>query len=137
MHNRLRMITAMFLAKHLLIDWRMGERHFMRHLVDGDLANNNGGWQWCASTGTDAAPYFRIFNPWTQGRRFDPDGEFIRRHVPELRDVQPRDLHDPERLKRLSRKTLDYPFPLVDHREARERAIRTFKAVFGRGGPAS
>jgi deoxyribodipyrimidine photo-lyase len=134
MHNRLRMITAMFLVKHLLIDWRMGERHFMRNLVDGDLANNNGGWQWCASTGTDAAPYFRIFNPWTQGRRFDPDGDFIRRHVPELRHVSARDLHDPQRLGRLSRETLDYPHPLVDHRAARERAIRTFKGALGRSG---
>ncbi len=137
MHNRLRMITAMFLAKHLLIDWRMGERYFMRRLVDGDLANNNGGWQWCASTGTDAAPYFRIFNPWTQGRRFDPDGDFIRRHVAELRHVPARDLHDPERLRKLSRTTLDYPFPLVEHRAARERAIRIFGAVLGRGRPRS
>jgi deoxyribodipyrimidine photo-lyase len=132
MHNRLRMITAMFLAKHLLIDWRMGEQYFMRKLVDGDLANNNGGWQWCASTGTDAAPYFRVFNPWTQGRRFDPDGEFIRSHVPELRHLRARDMHDPERLQKLPRTTLDYPFPLVEHRKARERAIRTFGAVFGR-----
>jgi deoxyribodipyrimidine photo-lyase len=135
MHNRLRMITAMFLAKHLLIDWRMGERYFMRNLVDGDLANNNGGWQWSASTGTDAAPYFRIFNPWTQSRRFDPNGDFIRRYVPELRHARTRDLHDQESMKKLPRTTLDYPLPMVEHRTARERAIRTFKAAFGRRRP--
>ena len=84
MHNRLRMLTAMFLTKHLLIDWRQGERHFMDLLVDGDFAANNGGWQWSASTGTDAAPYFRIFNPVTQAKKFDPDGAFVRRWVPEL-----------------------------------------------------
>ena len=84
MHNRLRMLTAMFLTKHLLIDWRLGERHFMDLLVDGDFAANNGGWQWSASTGTDAAPYFRIFNPVTQAKKFDPDGAFVRRWVPEL-----------------------------------------------------
>lgn len=87
MHNRLRMITASFLVKDLLIDWREGERYFMSQLIDGDLAANNGGWQWAASTGTDAAPYFRIFNPITQGEKFDREGEFIRRWLPELRDV--------------------------------------------------
>jgi deoxyribodipyrimidine photo-lyase len=133
MHNRLRMITAMFLTKHLLIDWRLGERYFMQRLVDGDLANNNGGWQWSASTGTDAAPYFRIFNPWTQSRRFDPTGDFIRRYVPELRRVQAADLHDPDRMAKLPRTTLDYPLPIVEHRAARDRAIRTFKIALGRG----
>ncbi len=87
MHNRLRMITASFLVKDLLIDWREGERYFMSQLIDGDLAANNGGWQWAASTGTDAAPYFRIFNPTTQGEKFDREGEFIRQWLPELRDV--------------------------------------------------
>jgi len=135
MHNRLRMIAAMFLTKHLLIDWRLGERYFMQHLVDGDLANNNGGWQWSASTGTDAAPYFRIFNPWTQSRRFDPKGDFVRRYVPELRHVPAADLHNPDRMKRLPRTTLDYPLPVVEHRAARERAIRTFKVSLGRGRP--
>ena len=84
MHNRLRMITASFLVKDLHIDWRRGERYFMSQLIDGEFASNNGGWQWAASTGTDAAPYFRVFNPTTQGKRFDPEGHFIRQYVPEL-----------------------------------------------------
>ncbi len=131
MHNRLRMVTAMFLTKDLLIDWRRGERHFMRHLIDGDLANNNGGWQWSASTGTDAAPYFRIFNPWTQGRRYDPEGEFIHAWVPELREVEPARLHDPEKLAELDLKRLGYPEPLVDHRSARMRAVAAFEKAKG------
>jgi deoxyribodipyrimidine photo-lyase len=110
MHNRLRMVTAMFLTKHLLIDWREGERHFMQHLRDGDFPSNNGGWQWSASTGTDAAPYFRIFNPESQAKKFDPKSEFIRAFVPELSDGN-----------------ADYPPPIVDHREARERALDFFK----------
>jgi deoxyribodipyrimidine photo-lyase len=135
MHNRLRMITAMFLTKHLLIDWRAGERHFMRSLVDGDLANNNGGWQWSASTGTDAAPYFRIFNPWTQGRRFDPEGRFIRRYLPELRDVPSESLHDPGRLREARSAGIDYPPPIVEHAAARQRALAAFAAVRGKGRP--
>lgn len=131
MHNRLRMIVATYLAKDLLIDWRRGEQHFMRHLVDGDLASNNGGWQWAASTGTDAVPYFRIFNPYTQARKFDPDGEFIREWVPELRDVAMRALHDPAGLTE-QRAALDYPAPLCDHTAARQRAIEVFKAVLRR-----
>jgi deoxyribodipyrimidine photo-lyase len=129
MHNRLRMITAMFLTKHLLVDWRWGERHFMRSLVDGDLANNNGGWQWSASTGTDAAPYFRIFNPWTQSRRFDPEGRFIHRFVPELRHVPSGALHAAGRLADARRGGVDYPPPIVEHAEARARALRAFEAV--------
>jgi deoxyribodipyrimidine photo-lyase len=125
MHNRLRMITAMFLSKHLLLDWRLGERHFMEQLVDGDFAANNGGWQWSASTGTDAAPYFRIFNPQTQAKRFDPDGDFIRRWVPELRNADAKALHHPDKYE-LPR---GYPRPIVDHKEARERALETFKAA--------
>lgn len=97
MHNRLRMISASFLVKDLLIDWRLGERYFMSQLLDGDLAANNGGWQWAASTGTDAAPYFRIFNPTTQGERFDKDGTFIRRWLPELASVPDSDIHQPWR----------------------------------------
>lgn len=128
MHNRLRMLSAMFLTKHLLIDWRQGERHFMRHLVDGDLANNNGGWQWSASTGTDAAPYFRIFNPWTQGKRYDGDGEYIKEWVPELADVPSAALHDPEKLRRaLDEAGVDYPEPRVEHASARQRALETFQ----------
>lgn len=127
MHNRLRMIVAMFLTKDLLIDWRWGERHFMRHLVDGDLASNNGGWQWSASTGTDAAPYFRIFNPYLQGRKFDPDGAFIRRFVPELHELEARAIHDPQMLSRADRASRDYPAPICDHKLARQRALEAFK----------
>ncbi len=95
MHNRARMVVASFLTKDLGIDWRRGERFFLQRLVDGDPASNNGGWQWAASTGTDAQPYFRIFNPVTQGERFDPDGAYVRRFVPELRDVEPRFVQRP------------------------------------------
>lgn len=131
MHNRLRMITAQFLSKNLLVDWREGERHFMRHLVDGDLASNNGGWQWSASTGTDAAPYFRVFNPVRQSERFDPDGEFLRRHLPELEDLDTKALHDPSRLTPLERAGLGYPEPIVDLKRSRQRAIDAFQAVKG------
>lgn len=122
MHNRLRMISAMFLTKHLLIDWRWGEAHFMRELVDGDFASNNGGWQWSASTGTDAAPYFRIFNPITQAKRFDGAGEFIHAWVPELRGLTGKALLEPWNVA-----GHDYPTPIVDHRFARERALAAFK----------
>lgn len=131
MHNRLRMIAAMFLTKDLLVDWRRGERHFMRHLVDGDLASNNGGWQWSASTGTDAAPYFRIFNPVSQSRKFDPRGEFIRAWLPELEGVDGPAIHDPSQLPADRRRALDYPDPVVDHRTARRRAIDAFKNLGG------
>lgn len=122
MHNRLRMITAMFLSKHLLIDWRKGEQWFMRHLVDGDFAANNGGWQWSASTGTDAVPYFRVFNPVAQSRRFDPGGDFIRRFLPELADLDDKAIHDPGLLRPDT-----YPTPIVDLKFGRERAIAAFK----------
>ena len=118
------MIAASFLTKDLLIDWRAGEAHFMRHLVDGDVASNNGGWQWCASTGTDPQPYFRIFNPVSQGRRFDPDGAYVRRWVPELADVATAAIHEP----RLGSDT-DYPPPIVDHAEARVRALEAYEAA--------
>lgn len=131
MHNRLRMIAAMFLSKDLFLDWRLGERHFSRHLIDTDLANNNGGWQWSASTGVDAAPYFRIFNPFSQSRKCDPDGSFIRRYVPELRDLDAPEIHDPSALPALARTTLDYPHPIVDHARARQHAIEAFKAIKG------
>ncbi len=126
MHNRLRMIVAMFLTKDLLIDWREGERHFMRHLIDGDFASNNGGWQWAASTGVDAAPYFRIFNPFTQSRKCDPEGVFIRRWVPELADLDDKAIHEPHDAD-LPAADLDYPAPIVEHASARERAIEAFK----------
>ncbi len=127
MHNRVRMIVAMFLTKDLLIDWRWGERHFMRHLVDGDLASNNGGWQWSASTGTDAAPYFRIFNPYTQGRRFDSDGQYIRKFVPELKNVKAPAIHAPHSDSTLA--GLDYPQPIVDHKSARKLALNRYAVL--------
>ena len=127
MHNRVRMIVAMFLSKDLLIDWRWGERHFMRHLVDGDLASNNGGWQWSSSTGTDAAPYFRIFNPYTQSRRFDPDGQYIRRFLPELANVKGSAIHEPHSDSRLA--GVDYPQPIVDHASARKLALQRYSTL--------
>ncbi|WP_163650626.1 deoxyribodipyrimidine photo-lyase [Modicisalibacter sp. 'Wilcox'] len=126
MHNRLRMVTAMFLTKHLLIDWRRGEAFFLRHLVDGEFAANNGGWQWAASTGTDAAPYFRIFNPTTQSRRFDPDGRFLAEYLPELAELPAKARHAPPRD---APGAADYPPPIVDHKAARERALAAFKAL--------
>lgn len=126
MHNRARMIVASFLTKDLLIYWREGETYFMRHLIDGDPAANNGGWQWSAGTGTDAQPYFRIFNPVSQSQKFDPDGHFIRHWVPELRDVPGQFIHAPW-LMPLPPK--GYPKPIVDHAFARERTLAAFKAV--------
>ncbi|MCX5978822.1 MAG: deoxyribodipyrimidine photo-lyase [Chloroflexi bacterium] len=134
MHNRARMITASFLTKDLLIDWREGEAHFLRHLVDGDIAANNGGWQWCAGSGTDAQPYFRIFNPVTQAGNFDPDGEYVRRWVPELAALQTPAIHAPW----AHPKALDaagirlgeqYPEPIVDHAEARQRTLAAYSAA--------
>ena len=125
MHNRLRMIVAMFLCKNLLIDWRIGERFFMHHLIDGDLAANNGGWQWSASTGTDAAPYFRLFNPLSQSRRFDPDGRFIRHWLPELAHLSPKEIHAPA-LDGLFG-TPGYPQPIVDLASSRERVLAAFR----------
>lgn len=141
MHNRARMITASFLVKDLLIDWRWGEHHFMRHLLDGDVASNNGGWQWAAGTGTDAAPYFRIFNPVNQGQRHDPSGDYIRRWLPELAALPTRWIHQPwampERERRLAgfRLGQDYPAPIVDHRAARERTLAAYKAARERTTP--
>ncbi|NIF37303.1 deoxyribodipyrimidine photo-lyase [Enterobacter sp. Tr-810] len=129
MHNRLRMITASFLVKDLLIDWRIGERYFISQLIDGDLAANNGGWQWAASTGTDAAPYFRIFNPTTQGQKFDPDGEFIRHWLPELADVPLKALHEPWVWADKQGVTLDYPRPIVDHKQARVATLAAYEAA--------
>ncbi|WP_111413361.1 deoxyribodipyrimidine photo-lyase [Billgrantia lactosivorans] len=126
MHNRLRMIAAMFLSKHLLIDWRRGEAYFLRRLVDGEFCANNGGWQWAASTGTDAAPYFRIFNPTTQSRRFDAEGRFIAEYVPELAALPPRDRHAPSDTQRAAS---GYPAPIVEHKTARLRALDAFKAL--------
>jgi deoxyribodipyrimidine photo-lyase len=135
MHNRARMIAASFLAKDLLVDWRRGESHFMTHLVDGDVASNNGGWQWTAGTGTDAAPYFRVFNPVSQGRRFDPDGVYVRRWVPELAGIPDAYVHEPWTAPAEVQAAAgcvigcDYPAPIVDHAFARERALAAYAAV--------
>ncbi len=129
MHNRLRMVTAQFLTKHLLVDWRWGERFFAQHLVDYDFASNNGGWQWSSSTGTDAAPYFRVFNPISQSEKFDSDGVFIRKWVPELAELRGKDLHDPSRIAPLLRSDLDYPELIVEQKFGRQRAIDAFKTA--------
>ncbi len=135
MHNRVRMIVASFLTKDLLIDWRRGERHFMETLVDGDLAANNGGWQWAASTGTDAQPYFRIFNPVSQGQKFDPTGAYVKKYVPELASVPEKWIHEPWNLPLEYRKPFrcvlgtDYPYPVVDHARQREKALALFKKI--------
>lgn len=133
MHNRLRMVTASFLTKDLLIDWRYGERYFQKMLVDYDAANNIGGWQWAASTGTDAVPYFRIFNPTKQSEKFDPSGAFIRKYVKELADVPKEFIHQPEKMSLQEQKMYrvvlgkDYPFPIVEHLVQRKRAIQLFE----------
>lgn len=124
MHNRCRMIVASFLVKDLICDWRWGEAAFMARLVDGDLAANNGGWQWSASTGTDAAPYFRIFNPITQATRFDPEGAFVRAFVHELAQVNGRAIFEPAR-----HGVRGYPAPIVEHTLARARALEAFAAA--------
>ncbi|QSI76784.1 cryptochrome/photolyase family protein [Niveibacterium microcysteis] len=135
MHNRLRMVVASFLTKDLGIHWLRGERYFAEKLNDYDLAANNGGWQWAASTGCDAQPWFRIFNPVTQSERFDPDGRFIRRYLPELADVPTRWIHAPWLMSPLEQAAhacvigRDYPPPLVDHAQARERTLQRFKLV--------
>ena len=126
-HNRIRMLAASFLVKDLHVEWRHGARHFMRWLVDGDLASNQHGWQWTAGCGTDAAPYFRIFNPTVQGKRFDPHGDYVRRYVPELRHVDATSIHEPW--------TLDggpprgYPTPIVDHGAERRESLRRFEML--------
>ncbi len=126
MHNRLRMVVAMFLTKNLLIDWREGERFFMRHLIDGDLAANNGGWQWSSSTGTDSAPYFRIFNPLSQSEKFDSEGVFIKHWLPQLAGLNKKDVHNPASLGGLFG-VADYPKPIVDLSSSRQRALTAFK----------
>jgi deoxyribodipyrimidine photo-lyase len=133
MHNRVRMIVASFLTKDLLIDWRAGYDWFRRKLVDHETGNDNGGWQWAASTGTDAQPYFRIFNPMTQGERYDPDAEYIAEHVPELRGVPADAIHSWHELDPGTRRmhAPDYSDPIVDHSERREAAIAMFEAARG------
>src|ERR1700722_11013571 len=123
MHNRVRMIVAMFLTKDLHLHWKKGEQYFMRKLVDGDIAANNGGWQWCAGTGADAAPYFRIQNPWSQSKSYDPTGKYIKRWVPELRDVDPLRFTRPP----TDRLAKDYPKPMVDHATERLETLKRFE----------
>lgn len=138
MHNRARMITASFLVKDLLIDWRWGERFFAQHLLDGDPAANNGGWQWTAGVGTDAAPYFRMFNPVSQGAQCDPDGVFIRRWLPELAQAPAAFRHAPWRMPAAVQAAAgcaigrDYPAPIVDHGWARARVLAVFGSARGR-----
>jgi deoxyribodipyrimidine photo-lyase len=131
MHNRVRMIVGSFLVKNLLQHWRTGEAWFWDTLVDADLANNSAGWQWVAGSGADAAPYFRIFNPVTQGRKFDPDGAYVRRFVPELASLGPGDIHAPWEARTGSGRSLDYPDPIVDLKASRERALAAFRSISG------
>ena len=125
MHNRLRMISAMYLTKNCFINWREGEAFFLEHLIDGDFASNNGGWQWAASTGTDAAPYFRIMNPIRQSERFDPEGKFIKEYCPELSHLSKKIIHDPTSLSPV--KINNYPQRKVDLKSSRLNAISVFK----------
>lgn len=129
MHNRLRMVTAAFLTKLLLVDWRKGEAFFMQHLIDGDYASNNGGWQWASSTGADAAPYFRIFSPERQSQRFDPDGIFIKKLLPELSTLDKKSIHTPSSQQRSQ---CQYPEPIVDYKWARGRAMDVFAAAMSK-----
>ncbi len=138
MHNRLRMIVASFLTKHLLIDYQAGERYFEQHLADADLAANTGGWQWSASVGTDAAPYFRVFNPTLQGQTYDPDGAFVRAMIPALARVPANFVHQPWAMPPLVARGIDfelgrdYPAPIVDHAFARQRALAVYAAALKR-----
>ena len=135
MHNRLRMVTASFLTKDLGIDWRRGEAYFALHLIDYELASNNGGWQWAASTGCDAQPWFRIFNPVTQSRRFDPQGKFIRRYLPQLAGLDDEQIHAPWQVGPIELEAAgvelgrDYPRPIVDHAEARAKTLQRYGIV--------
>ena len=132
-HNRLRMIAASFLVKDLLIDWRRGEQWFRTQLIDADIAQNVGNWQWVAGTGADAAPYFRVFNPVLQARKFDPNGSYVRRWVPELADINGHRVHAPWDLGPIELAVAGvslgdtYPAPIVEHRAARERAIAAYE----------
>lgn len=126
MHNRLRMVTASFLTKNLLVNWRLGEAFFMQHLIDGDFAANNGGWQWSAGTGCDAQPYFRVFNPVTQSKKFDPDGSFIKKYLPELSKVPTKHIHEPSKFLQENGLEHIYPKPIVDLKESRLQAIQFY-----------
>ncbi|WP_322509387.1 FAD-binding domain-containing protein, partial [Anaerolinea sp.] len=138
MHNRARMIVASFLTKDLLINWQEGEQWFMQNLVDGDPAANNGGWQWTAGVGTDAAPYFRIFNPVLQSAKFDPQGRYIKTWVPELTSVPPEFIHAPWTMPLSLQISLgvrigrDYPAPMVNHQEVRDRVLQAYRTSHGK-----
>jgi deoxyribodipyrimidine photo-lyase len=133
MHNRLRMVVASFLCKTLLVDWKKGEEYFALKLLDFDLAANNGGWQWSASTGTDAQPYFRIFNPYSQSTKFDPEGEFIKKWCPELSGFNKKLIHDPSQADMLQQVDanctlgVDYPYPVVNYKAKRMEALAMYK----------
>ena len=135
MHNRLRMVVASFLVKDLGIDWRWGEQYFALHLNDFDLAANNGGWQWASSSGCDAQPYFRIFNPINQSEKFDPQGKFIKRYLPQLAALSDKDIHAPWLAKPVDLKVAgveldkNYPLPLVDHAKARAKTLLRYSVV--------
>lgn len=137
MHNRVRMITAMFLTKDLFIDWRWGEKYFAEHLIDMDFASNNGGWQWSASTGCDAQPYFRIFNPYLQSQRFDAKGAYIRKYVKELKNVPDKYIHKPDDMNAEQQANYgvfigkDYPHPIVEHKSVKENVLNKFKSIKG------
>lgn len=131
MHNRLRMVVASFLTKHLLVDWRLGEQFFMQHLIDGDFSANNGGWQWAAGTGCDAQPYFRVFNPITQSEKFDPDGSFIRKYLPELNDVPIKHIHLPQSYLAATGQLNCYWDVIVEHKQARATALDFYKHQLG------
>lgn len=141
MHNRLRMVVASFLCKTLLVDWKKGEKYFALKLLDFDLAANNGGWQWSASTGTDAQPYFRIFNPYSQSTKFDPEGAFIKQWCPELSNFPKKLLHDPSQADMLQQSEanctlgVDYPFPVVDYKMKRNEALEMYKTALKKADP--
>jgi len=135
LHNRLRMIVAMFLTKDLFIDWRLGEKYFAEKLIDLDFSSNNGGWQWSASTGVDAQPYFRVFNPYLQSRKFDTEGNYIKKYVPELRTLPSEYIHEPNKMSITEQKLYgviignDYPEPIVEHIKAKDFVIKEFQSL--------
>lgn len=130
MHNRVRMIVASFLVKDLHVPWQWGAKFFMKHLVDGDIASNNHGWQWTAGTGTDASPYYRVFNPTSQSAKFDPTGSYLREWVPEIAMLDDSSIHDPSSLGLLA--PAGYPPPMVDHAVERIESLARYKAVSGK-----
>lgn len=129
MHNRSRMIVSNFLIKVLTIDWRWGEQYFAKMLYDYDPANNNGGWQWSSSSGTDSQPYFRIFNPWLQSNKFDPDAKYIKTWLPELNEVVAKDIHMWYDTHNKYSK-IKYPPPMIDYKKGKEEALKRYKAIF-------